>query len=170
MAPDIFNNVEVAETLTTDPKNILNRKMKIELTKIMPNSDKRYVDVFLKIKNVEGEKAQTELIGHDCSRDYIFRLSRRRTNRLDIVEDVKTKDNVSLRTKIVAITLRKTETSVKKELGAKIREVIHKEAENKNFETIMNDIFLNILQKKILKAVKTTYPLRVLEIRKTEVL
>ena len=170
MAPDIFNNVEVAETLAMEPKNLKNRKMKIELSKLMPNSDKRYMDVFLRVKNVEGEKAQTELIGHDCSRDYLFRLARKGTDRLDLVEDIKTKDNVSVRAKLVAITLRKTESSVKKEIGNKIREILHEESKNKNFENLMNEIFLNILQKKILKAVKIIYPLRVLEFRKTEVL
>ena len=170
MAPSIFNNIEVSETLTDDISKLNNRKMKIELRKLMPNTDKNYANVFLQVKKIEGDQAQTVLYGHDCAREYIYRLSRKGTDRLDVIEDVKTKDGARVRVKAVAITLRKTETATKKDVGAKIREIIQKEATSKDFDKFMHEIFLNGLQKKILKAVKTIYPLRVLEIRKTEVL
>ncbi len=170
IAPNIFNDVEVSETLTDDPKKLKNRLMKIGLKKVMQNSDKHYVYVFLQVKSIEGEKALTVLKGHDCTRSYIFRLARKGSTKLDIIQDVKTKDGSKIRVKLVAITLKRTESATKHDLRAKISEMVVNAAAEKDFNGFMTEIFLNSLQKKILRSVKTIYPLRVLEVRKTEVL
>lgn len=168
VAPDIFDNETVADTPAEEAEMVDGRRVKVNLKDLMPTSDKYYMDVFLQVTDVEGEKAHAELVGHDTAREYISKMISRRSNRLDYVDDVQTADGKTVRVKVVATTIRKTKSAKVSRLRERIGELLEEEAADKSFDAFMESIFQNDLQQKIKNDAKEIYPLRDLEIRKTE--
>lgn len=169
VAPDIFDNETVSQTPAEDKDLVNGRTIKVNLKELMPTSSKYYMDVYLQVTDVEGSTAHTRLVGHDTAREYVSKMISRQSNRLDYVDDVTTKDGITVRVKLVATTIRKTQSAKVSRLRKRIQEITREEAENNTFDDFMEAIFQNELQQKIRNDVKEIYPLRDLEIRKTEV-
>jgi len=170
IAPDIFGGKKVSETPADSPSKVEGRTVKVNLKEVMPDSGKYYIDVFLKVKDVSGQKARTELVGHKCSREYLSRLVRRHSTRIDYINDLETKDDKQIRVKLIITTLGKCKSSVKKEIRKKAGEIVKDKVEASDFDQFMQTIFENKIQRTINDEVKTTYPLKSVEFRKVEVL
>lgn len=170
IAPDIFGAKKVSETPADEAAKVEGRQVKVNLKDLMPDSGKYYIDVFLKVTDVSGNKARTELVGHKCSREYLSRLVRKHSTRIDYIEDFETKDNKKIRVKLIITTLGKCKSSVKKEVRNKAGELVQEEVEENDFNEFMQSIFENKIQRTINDKVKTTYPLKSVEFRKVEVL
>lgn len=168
VAPAIFDNETVADTPAEDASLVEGRRVKVNLKELMPTSSKYYMDVYLQVTDVEGKKAHTQLVGHDTASEYVSKMVGRRSNRLDYVGDVQTNDGETVRVKVVATTIRKTKSAKISRLRKRIGEVIEEDAANKSFDQFMESIFQDDLQQKVKSAAKEIYPLRDLEIRKTE--
>ncbi len=169
VAPDLFGNEVVAQTPAEEEDLLDGRTVKVNLKDLMPTSKKYYMDVYLQVTDVEGSTAQTIVAGHDTSREYISKMVGRRSNRLDYVGDVTTKDGQDVRVKIVATTIRKTKSAKISRLRERIADIVEDAAEDQSFNDFMEAIFQDELQEQIKEDVKEIYPLRDLEIRKTEV-
>lgn len=170
IAPDIFDNEKVSETPSDKKEKVDGRTIKVNLKDLVPTSNKYYMDVFLKVNEVEGNKAQTELVGHKTSKEYVSKMVKRRSDRIDKVMDVDMKDGKKVRIKIIASTLNNTHTSTKKAIKEKIDEIIQDEASSSTYVEFMNDIFQNQIQRNLNDSCKKIYPLRSIEFRKTELL
>lgn len=169
VAPDLFDNERIAETPAEEPGLLHGRTVKANLKDLRPSSDKYYMDVYFQVTDVEGNTAQTQLVGHDTAKEYVSRMISRRSNRVDVVDDVTTEDGVTVRVKLVAATIRKTKSANVSRLRNRITELVRQRAENSSFDAFMESIFDNDLQQHLRNETKTIYPLRDLEIRKTEV-
>ncbi len=169
-APEIFTKDIVSETPAETDSQVIGRRVKESLTELMDESDKYYVDVQLKVTEVEGNKAFTEIDGMECSSEFVSRIVRKRSDRFDYVEDYNTKDGRKVRVKIVGSTLRKTTSQTLNNARNKIKEIIEEKAGNQTYEEFMENIFLDNIQKELRDEVDTIYPFRELEIRKTELL
>lgn len=170
IAPDIFGGKKVSETPADEPDKVEGRTVKVNLKEMMPDSGKYYIDVFLKVTDVSGKKARTELVGHKCSREYLSRLVRRHSTRIDYIDDLQTKDNKEIRVKLIVTTLGKCKSSVKKEVRKRAGELVQEKVEESDFDDFMQSIFKNKIQRAINDQVKTTYPLKSVEFRKVEAL
>jgi ribosomal protein S3AE len=73
----------------------------------------------LRVDEIKDGKAMTKFIGHDCTRDYLSRIVRPRTTRIDTNDIIDLVDN-KLRVKTVAISNR----SVSKNVESAIRKNI----------------------------------------------
>ncbi len=169
VAPDIFGQQTVAETPAEEPEMVEGRRIKVELKDLMPSSDKYYMDVFLKVTDVEGDTAHTRLDGHDVSKEYISKMVSRRSDRIDTVADVETADGDTVRVKVVATTIRKTHSSRASSIRNKIAELLQDAADERGTANLMERFFTDDLQDEVRSAVRKIYPVRDLEIRKTEV-
>jgi small subunit ribosomal protein S3Ae len=169
VAPDVFDNETVADTPAEEAEMVDGRQVKVNLKDLMPTSDKYYMDVFLQVQDVEGEKARTELAGHTTSSEYISKMISRRSNRLDWVGDAETADGKEVRVKVVATTIRKTQSAQVSRLRKRVGELVEDAAADMKFDAFMEAVFQDEIQQHIKDDVKEIYPLRDLEIRKTEV-
>ncbi|MCJ7478971.1 MAG: 40S ribosomal protein S3a/S1 [Candidatus Nanohaloarchaeota archaeon QJJ-7] len=169
VAPELFGREVVAETPAEEPEKVEGRNVKVDLEELLPDTDRYYMDVFLRVEDVEGSKAKTSIAGHDVSSEYISRMVSRRSDRIDAVEDVETKDGKNIRVKVVGVTIRKTSSSRVNAVRKRMREAIQEEAEGKDVEEFMDSIFEGRLQQKLRDVSQDIYPLRDVEVRKTEV-
>lgn len=170
VAPKIFKGKIIGEALVTDPKEAIKRGMIINYTQLDSHPSKYYIKIKLKADKVEEGKIRMKYVGHECQRDYIAQMVRKRTMRIDNRIEAETKDKKKIIIKTIGISLRKTKTSIKKEIGKKVYEIIEKRVKNMNFDEIINSILHDELQKTTRKEVSKIYPMIRFEVRKLEVL
>jgi len=169
VAPSFFGDFVIGETMCMDPKQLKGRVIETSLTDITGDPNKYYLKFYFKIEDVNGKKAITRFFGHDCTKDFLARIVRRRSNRIDINNVVNLKDN-KMRIKSIAITNR----VVSEEIDTKIRKCISDFTEENvskmKTEEFIREVIDGKLQQKIRKIVSKIYPLKHFEFRKTEVL
>ncbi len=170
VAPEIFDKAKISETPSDKEDKVLQRTVKVGLKDLVPTSNKYYMDVFLQVTKVEGNKAHTKLVGHKTSKEYVSKMVRRRSDRIDRVIDVNTKDNKKVRAKVIAATLNNTTSDTKKALRKKIKEIVEDEASSNRHVDFMNKIFQDEIQQRLKEECKKIYPLKTIEFRKTELL
>lgn len=169
-APDIFSVDVVAETPAEKDSQVIGRTVKESLTEIMDDASKYYVDVEFRVNEVEGNKAFTEINGMECSSEFVSRMVRKRSDRLDLVEDFETSDGRKVRVKVVGATVKKASGKTLKDARRTIKEVIEENASEQSYNEFMENIFLDNLQNEIRDRTNKIYPFRELEVRKTELL
>ena len=168
-APKFFGDFVIGETIAFDPSQLKGRVIETSLTDITGDPNKYYLKFFFKIDSVDGKKAITKFIGHDCTRDYLARIVRRRKTRIDTNDIINLKDN-KIRVKSIAISNRSVSQTVEIKVRRIVRESVIKEVEKLKTEEFIREIIDGKLQSKIRKNVSKVYPLRFFEFRKTEVL
>ncbi|PSH00572.1 MAG: hypothetical protein BRC30_02815, partial [Nanohaloarchaea archaeon SW_7_46_7] len=80
-APDIFNVDSITETPAEKDSQVQGRRVKESLNEVMDDTDKYYVDVSMRVTEVEGNKAFTEIAGMEVSKEYVSRMIRKRSDR-----------------------------------------------------------------------------------------
>lgn len=169
-APDIFSVDTVTETPAEKESQVIGRTVKQGLTELMDGADKYYVDVELKVTEVEGNKAFTEISGMECSSEFVSRMVRKRSDRMDLVEEYITADDRKVRVKVVGATVKKTSTKTLKAARKTISDIIKEKASEQDYNEFMENVFMDNIQDEIRDDANKIYPFRELEIRKTELL
>lgn len=168
VSPKIFGSKQIGETLSADPKQLIGRTMDVNLMEISRNYSKFYVKVKLQIESVEGNRANTKLVGHEVMRERVYRMVQRHGRRVDAVQDVTTKDGVNMRIKTVFMLIKRVGTSTKDATRKMARDLIEEAASKMTFDELINTIITGDLQHKIRKECSKVYPLGSIEIRRTE--
>lgn len=169
IAPKIFNNRELGETPVVYPDQAKERSLEVALNELNPTAPKFYFKILLKTEDIEDKKVNLRFAGHECSRDFIFRMIRKGLRRVDTRVITKTKDGKAIIMKPIATTIKRTTTSVKGSVRAKISEEVENYLSNKDIDDIVQNMITGDMQKEIKKKVSKVYPLRELEMRKSEV-
>ena len=170
IAPKMFGEKVVGETLAVEPKQLIGRKIETNLVELSNDFSKFYIKLHFQISNVEGGKAYTKLVGHDVMRERIYRMVQRSVRRVDVIQDVVTKDNVNIRVKTVYVLMKRVNSSIKMATRKTARAYIDKMAKETDSEDLMNMIISGELQKNARREINKIYPAGNLEIRKTEIM
>lgn len=169
-APEIFSEDVVGETPAEKESQVIGRTISRDLTELLDGTSKYYVDVTLKVTEVEGNKAFTEIDGMECSKEFVSRMIRKRSDRMDMVHDTETKDGRTVRVKVVGATVNNTSSQTLNAARNKIKRVIDDEASESDYSEFMESIFRDELQEEFRDSANEIYPFRELEVRKTELL
>jgi small subunit ribosomal protein S3Ae len=170
VAPKSFDERVVGETLAADAKQLVGRRIKVSMLELSRDAPKFYITLYFQVENVEGTKAYTKLVGHDCMRERIYRLVQRRLRRVDAVQDVVTKDGQKVRIKTVFVLIRRAGSSLKSETRAKCKEVVEKIAKEKTFEEFVKMVIADEIQQALRKDINKISPVGNVEVRKTELM
>ncbi len=169
-SPEIFGSKKVGEIPAATEEALKGRTVESGATDLYGSSNKYYFKIKMKVEDVDGKTCRTRFAGHDCSRDYITRVVRKGSTRVDEITEVETKDGVNMRVKTVCATIKTVGASTQTSIRKKIDEVLEKKALEKENEEFVKDILADKLQKDVKKELDKIYPLRVIEFRKTEVI
>lgn len=170
VTPKEFGEKVIGDTMSTDPKNLIGRKVVVSMLDLSKDFSKFYLKLQFQVDSVNGEKAYTKLVGHDCTRERIYRMVQRHVRRVDVIQDVVTKDNIKARIKTVFVLLKRVNTSKKDATRRKAREIIESAARDTNFTDLINLIIVGELQQKIRKDCKKICQMGNIEIRKSDIL
>ena len=170
ISPKMFGEKEIGKTMAADSEHLIGRKIILNTVELVENTDKFFMKVSLKIKKMDGKNLFTEFCGTEHMRDYISRMILRRIRRVDVIEDLKTKDGIGLRVKGIVIISRRIKSTIQKTIRSYVKELIKKEVEDSTLEEFIDGIISDDIKHRILSQIRRIYPVRNFEIRKTELL
>ncbi|NKQ37925.1 MAG: 30S ribosomal protein S3ae [Methanosarcinales archaeon] len=168
-APKFIGDVKLGTTPTDDSKKLIGRIVEITLGDITKDFTKHNIKMKLEIDAVKGSVAHTKFIGHEITNDYLRSIVKRQTSRIDDNLTVTTKDGYMVVVKPICFTLRRARASQIKAIRALMGKVVEKRASEINFEEFVNDAMSGKLSANIYRHAKYIYPIRRVEIRKTEI-
>ena len=169
-APDFFNNTVIAETPADDPEKLKDRITEVTLQDLTGDFSKMHIKLKFRVFDVAGQEAKTKFIGHDLTSDYVRRQTRRRRSKMDGVYDVETKDGYTIRVKPMAVAEKRIQTSQKKLIRVIMNDVISDSAKGKLFHDFIKTMLEGNLSSEISKKCKVIYPMRRIEIRRSQVI
>lgn len=165
----MFGDVKAGDTLADDPSKLIGRRLEMtvgDLTgKLIKNSN---LKLLLEIHEVDHNNAYTEFIGHKINGDYLRSYARKRSSKIDSNIEVVTKDGENIRVKSSCFTLKKASEAQVKLIRKIMEDVIISRASSLEFNKYMQEIILGKLSSDIYKVAKKIYPVRRVEITKTE--
>ncbi len=170
LAPPSFDNATVADTLADSPDSLINRVTGVSLQDLTNDFRKSHIVLYFQVKNVEENNAHTQFIGHTLTSDYLRRLIRRRRSKIEGIYDVTTRDGALIRVKPFAATDRRIQNSQKKVVRESMKKTITEQAGKSTLSELVNIIIDGKLGSELFKNCKTLYPIKRIEIYRTEVI
>ncbi|MEM1873381.1 MAG: 30S ribosomal protein S3ae [Acidilobaceae archaeon] len=174
VAPQVFGEAPLGTTPADDPDKLIGRTMEVTLFDL--TGDIAYVHVKLKfqIVRVDGTTAYTWFKGHELLRDYVRSLTKRKTSKITGIFDVWTKDGYGLRLTCCAWTRFRCNTSQKREIRRRMREVAINYAKEHTLDELVNAMVFSDKEGSLAKLVeeqaRKIYPLRKVEVVKSKLL
>lgn len=169
-APRMFNAVTIAETLAEEPDHLQGRVAEATMQDLTGDLSKMHIKCYFKVTAVTGTNCQTRFVGHELTNDYIRRLTRRKHSKIDGVYDATTKDGFVVRVKPMAVTEKRAQSAIESKIRHLSQEVCAKHAADRTMAEFVRDVINGELSGAIYKACKPVYPLKRVEMRKSEVL
>jgi small subunit ribosomal protein S3Ae len=169
-APPSFDNVTVADTLADSPDSLINRVTAVSLQDLTNDFRKSHIKLFFKIHKVEETTAHTQFAGHTLTSDYLRRMIRRRRSKIDGVYDVNTRDGATIRVKPFAATDKRVQNSQRKVVREAMKKTITDQAKVCTLAELVKNILDGKTGSDIYKNCKKLYPVKRVEIHKTEVI
>ncbi|NLI61991.1 MAG: 30S ribosomal protein S3ae [Methanosarcinaceae archaeon] len=169
-APGFLNRAIVGQTIASDPALIPGRIIETTVGEMTNDMSKNNIKMRFKVKNVSGNVAQTEFIGHTLTNDYIRSMVKRQTSRIDVVLLVRTADGYIVSIKPTSFTVKRARASKIKGIRKLMTRIVVRRAVKLNFEDLVQEVITGRIASTIYKQAKNIYPLRRVEIRKTEVI
>ncbi len=167
----MFNENFLTETPATDPKSLMGRNVEVNVSELMGNPSKYFMKLIFKIDRIDddGKRAYTRFNGYKVNKEHIYRVVRKRIQKVEHITDVKTKDGWELQISALAILNRNTESEIQRKVRKQIEEFLQSQAKKLGIDDFVKFVVNNVLQMKIRKMCSKTYPVRFSEITKIEV-
>ena len=169
LAPASFDNVTIAQTLTSNPDLLIGRITEITMQDLTNDFRKSHLLLYFKIHDTKDDNAHTHFVGHSLTSDYLRRMIRRRRSKVEGVYDVKTRDGAKLRVKPFATTDKRIQNSQKRVVRESMKKTIIQKAKSSTLSEFIKSIMDGKLGSDIYKNCKKLYPVKRVEIFKTEV-
>ena len=169
LAPEMFGRAPVGETTSYDPDKVVGRVIETTLGDLTNNFSKQNTKLRFRVDKVAGDSAYTRFVGHEMTTDYIRSLVKRRTSRIDAIVDVTTTDGFQVRVKPSCFTVKRARANQVKSIRELSKQVVLTKASGLDLNQLIQEVVLGKLSLDIYKEAKAVYPLRRVEVRKTEI-
>ena len=169
LAPKIFNQIEVGETLGVEDQ-LIGRTIQVLVSDLTGDSRKTHIKLNLRVSGIESGKAVTQIKELELLRGYMRSIIRRRSNKIEETIDVTTRDNAKVRVKPLVLTARLCTSGQETAIRKIIRQLVEDSAKQRTFDAFMLDLVSEKLPKDIRQAITKIYPIKNAEIRKAEVI
>jgi small subunit ribosomal protein S3Ae len=169
VSPEMFGRAPFGETIANDPERIVGRIVETTLGDLTNNFSKQNTKLKFRVDRVAGDSAYTEFIGHEMTTDYVRSLVKRRTSRIDAIVDVTTTDGYQVRIKPSCFTVKRARANQVKSIRELSKRVVLEKSKSLDLNQLIQDVVQGKMSLDIYKEAKMIYPLRRVEVRKTEI-
>ncbi|MEF8772040.1 30S ribosomal protein S3ae [Halodesulfurarchaeum sp.] len=166
LAPEQFDRAELGTTPATEPEQVLNRTIETTLGDVMEGGENN-VKLTFQVTDVGSDSAYTEFATHELTRDYKRSLVRRGSSKVKAVLTLRTADDYRITVHPVAFTTKVADRSQKEAIRAKMTDLVTEAAAERTFEEFLDSVVQGHLSSAIYNEAKTIYPLRRVEVEKT---
>lgn len=170
IAPSMFEHQELGEVAAAEDRLLMNRILRIGLHELMGSASQNtmFTTLQFRISEINGGKAATTLIGHEVSPSYIKTFARRGKTLLHMTVDGKTKDDVGIRVKAIAVTAGKISSTTIGNLRKTMAGILPREVGSHTYDELMQEIIYGRLVSRLFNELKKITAMRRVEIRKSE--
>ena len=167
-SPSYFGGSELGSVPADDSSKLIGRVVDSTLYDLTNDFAHQYLKMFFQVSEVEGKTARTFFKGHEYSRDYLRSLVRRRTTRVDIIDNITTKDGYQMRLAVSAFTLARIRTTQEHAIRAMMKKIVEGKAKELTFDQYVQEVVLGKIASDIYNEAKKVTPLRHVGIRKSK--
>ncbi len=168
-SPSLFGSRVIGETPATNPKTLMGRNIEVSLSDLIDKPGKDFSRVVFSVNRIEKKAAYTRFNGYVTLKEHVMRMVRKRTEKVQSVIYVETKDKWRLQVTSVAILNRNTESSVTKKVRSGMEKMLSDTVASVTLDDFLKSIISTGIQKDIKKFGNKIYPVRFYEIEKIEV-
>ena len=169
VAPEFLNRATVGQTIASDPALLADRIIETTVGEMAGDMSKNNIKMRFRIVRVNGDVAETLFLGHYLTNDYLRSIVKRQTSKIDAILTVRTADGYIVTIKPTCFTVKRARTSQIKAIRNLMTRIVVRRAVKSNFEDLIQEVVTGKLSSMVYKQTKNVYPLRRVEIRKTEV-
>jgi len=168
----MFNETFITETPTTDPKVLVGRNVGINVSDLLRQPSKYYMKLIFKINKIDDaqKRAYTRFNGYSVSKEHVYRVVRKRIQKVEAVTYVETKDKWKLQVSTVTILNRNTESEIQRKIRKHVEDSLIENVAGLSIDDFVKLVINSVLQVKIKKSGTKIYPVRFSEIIKIEVM
>jgi len=168
-APEFLGKQFIGEIISSNPENIPGRVMTVSLGELIQDYSKQNVRTSFKIMNVGGDAAYTQFNGHEMTKEFVRAMVKKRASRIDsTITITPLGSDRELQVTITAFTINHARLSQVHEIRAMMVKVVEDAAKEADFETFVSTMLKGDLSKKMFEACKPIFPIRRIEIIKSE--
>ncbi len=169
LAPESFGRAIIGTTPADEPVKLIGRVIETTLGELINDWSKQNIKMMFRIENVAGENCNTSFIGHEMTRDYMRSLIKRRTSRIDSNVVAVTQDGRKIRVKPACFTVKRAHSPQVEAIRRTMEKIVQERSKSFTMEQFIQEMVLGKIASDIYKEVKTIYPLRRVEITKSEI-
>ena len=158
IATNEFNNIEIGETLLSEPEQGLNKIIVVSLYTLTNDIKRQNNLILFKTISTKDNKINTEIIGYTTLSSYVKRQIRASKSRIEESFLCKTKDNIIVRIKPLVPIKYKPKKSVLTALRKKLKNYLTNAIEKQNYIDIINSIINFQMLKDLQNELKKVYP------------
>ena len=165
IAPKIFNSEEVGETVYTSIDKVVGKIIEVNIGFLINDVKRQHMKLRLKVKDINNNLANTEIIGYDVVKAYIRRSIRTDRSKIEDSFVAECKDKIKVRIKPMIITRYKTKRAVLTNLRKSAIEVCLDICKKNNYEDVIKLVINNTLQRELKNTLKKIFPIAFVEIK-----
>jgi small subunit ribosomal protein S3Ae len=168
-SPRMFGEKPIGETPATNPKTLVGRNIEVGLPELLGKPGRDFYRLVLAVDRIDEKAVYTRFNGYTALKEHVMRIVRKRTQKIESIMYVNTKDRWKLQVSSVAILNRNTETTLRKRVRAHIDKELAERVSRTGIDELVNSIISANLQRSLKKSGTKIYPVRFFEITKIEV-
>ncbi|MBN2250487.1 MAG: hypothetical protein JW724_00245 [Candidatus Altiarchaeota archaeon] len=123
IAPENFESKELGMTFSSDPKNLIGRRIDVSLKDLTSDRSKQHLKVILEVSDVNEGNALTKFKIFQANQGYIHSKIRKGMSKINYVRTL-TLPDAKVRIKIMAVTHKNIKTSQKSEILSRIAKTV----------------------------------------------
>lgn len=169
-APEFLGKQLIGEIVSSDAENIPGRVLTVSLGELIQDYSKQNIRASFKIAEVAGDAGYTNFVGHEMAKEFIRAMVKRRATRIDSTITVTPLDSDrQIQVTITGFTISHARLAQAQEIRAAMVKVVEDYAKEADFGGFVNAMLKGELSKKMFEVCKPIFPVRRLEIIKSEV-
>lgn len=167
-APKILGEESIGEMPADDDSKIMGRIIKVSMSWITHKPEHSFLVVGLRVNNINGNRANTELDSLELTFSYTHSLVKRRSSVIYTVDNVKAKDGRDFTLKLMVVTSNKVATPKKGDIRTQLSGFTREYAAAHTLEEFMNAVLSNEFQMESVKRIMNIAQINRMEVRKVE--
>ena len=168
VAPKYFGSTELGSIPADEPSKLEGRVVDATLYDLTNDFAHQYLKMFFQVSDIEGKVARTVFKGHEYSRDYLRSLVRRKTTRIDTLQNITTNDGYQLRLAVCAFTLTRIRTTQEQAIRAVMKRIVEEKTKALSFDQFVQEVVLGKIASDIYNEAKKIAPMRHVGVRKSK--
>jgi small subunit ribosomal protein S3Ae len=168
VAPQYFGATELGSVPADEASRLIGRVVDATLYDLTNDFAHQYLKMYFQVSDIDGKVARTIFKGHEYSRDYLRSLVRRKTTRIDMLQNVTTKDDYKVRLAVCAFTLTRIRTTQEQAIRGIMKGIVDGKAKTLTFDQFVQEVVLGKIASDIYNEAKKVAPMRHVGIRKSK--